>query len=95
VTVENGIIREIFNRPGDFVAISDAIKWCADRGVSCGSMQRDEPIGLIVGNFNISKWRNLSNRDRKELHGTITGDKRNGPVTVSILENALAKSSQP
>ncbi len=78
-----------FNKAGDFAAFRDAEKWCTDRGVSVGSMERDSPIGLMVGDVSISKWRNLSESERLELHGTITGDKRNGPVYIQFDESKL------
>jgi hypothetical protein len=85
-----GLVTETFSDKGDFAALDKAQRWCRERGISYGSMQRDEPIGLMVGDFDIAKWRNLSAKDRRELHGTITGDKRNGPVFVAVLQSAMS-----
>ncbi len=75
----------IFDQKGDFVAIRAAEQWCRDNGYSYGSMQRDDPIGLMKGDYSIAKWRNLSANEIKQLDGTITGDKRNGAVKITIF----------
>lgn len=75
---------KIFSQAGDFEAIRAAEAWCAEQGLSVGRMCGDEPMGLKKGSYDIQKWRNLSAEDRAGLDGTITGDKRNGPVTVSV-----------
>ena len=73
-----------FSEPGDFVAYNTAVKWLDDRGYSVGSMQRDDPIGIVLGPCDIGKWRNLSPDDKASLDGKITGSKRSGPVTVFL-----------
>ncbi|WP_267122940.1 hypothetical protein [Xanthomonas sacchari] len=78
-----------FNDTGDFAALRAAEAWCRDRGVSYGSQQRGSPIGLLVGDYAIAKWRNLSTAERAALHGTITGDTRTGPVVLRIRISAL------
>lgn len=80
-----------FDEPGDFTALNAAQKWCRDRGISYGSLQRDDPVGLLVGEFDIAKWRNLSAVERQQLDGTLTGDKRNGPVFIRLKSAALAR----
>ena len=73
---------------GDFSDFDAAMEHLESCGFSVGSMQRDDPIGIMFGDFCIAKWRNLSLKDRGELHGTITGDKRNGPVVVTLWATA-------
>lgn len=74
---------ETFQRSDDaFAAISAAESFCKARGFSVGTMQRDAPMGLKHGDFNIQKWRNLDREDRARLDGAIVGEKRHGPVTV-------------
>lgn len=80
-----------FDRAGDFCALNDAQAWCRERGISYGYLQRDDPVGLMVGDYVISKWRNLSAAERRELDGTLTGDKRNGPVFIGLTQQALAR----
>lgn len=83
--------RFLFNESGDFAALNAAQKWCRDNGISYGSLQRDDPVGLMVGDYDIAKWRNLSATDRAELDGTLTGDKRNGPVLIELTPEAHAR----
>lgn len=73
-----------FADPGDFEAMRSAEQWCADNGYSVGGMQRGDPRGLLRGDYAIAKWRNLSRQERAELDGQMTGDMRNGPVTVKV-----------
>lgn len=80
--MSNTVVR--FEQVGDFAAYHAACKWLDDNGYSHGSMQRDDPIGIMRGDYSIAKWRNLSPKEVSALHGRITGDKRNGPVTVTI-----------
>jgi hypothetical protein len=75
-----------FDQVGDFKAVHAAEEWCEKQGISVGSMQGPSPRGLMYGNYAIAKWRNLNDKEREELHGTMTGDMRNGPVTVQIRE---------
>ena len=71
-----------FHATGPFKAFAEAQEYCRQKGLSVGSMQRDAPIGLRYGDANIAKWQNLSDEDIDNLDGFISGDTRNGPVTV-------------
>lgn len=54
-----------------------ALAWCQYHGMSVGRLQRDCPRGILFGDFDIQKWRNLSTAERSALHGTLkrmTGD---------------------
>jgi hypothetical protein len=75
---------EVFSEKGDFQAYYAACDWCKKNGISYGSMQRDEPIGLMRGDWDISKWRNMTKKEQAALDGIMTGDKRNGPVTITM-----------
>lgn len=77
-----------FAANGDFVAFDMASAFLRERGFSLGSMQRDDPIGVMFGDFCIAKWRNMSERELGKLHGQITGSKRHGPVHVTLFSNA-------
>jgi hypothetical protein len=77
-------MKATFDRSGDFAAMTDAEGWCKFRGISIGRMQRGDPRGLMRGHFEIAKWRNLYEHERLALDGTMTGDMRNGPVTVTL-----------
>lgn len=71
-----------FHAAGPFNAFAEAKAYCKERGLSVGTMQGDAPIGLKYGDYAIAKWRNLSDNEKQALDGTITGNKRNGPVVV-------------
>ena len=79
-------MKKVFDKTGDFEAFCEAENYLKKNGYSWGSMQCDDPIGIMKGDFNISKWRNLSTNERNALDGIITGDTRNGPVTVEIYK---------
>jgi hypothetical protein len=74
----------IFDQPGDFVACRAAERWCAENGYSVGRMERGAPRGLLRGDYDIQKWRNLRKAERDALAGTMSGDMRNGPVVVTL-----------
>lgn len=79
-------MREItFNDAGDFQAINAAREWLKANGFSYGPMCMDMPIGILKGKWLIAKWRNLTIKERKQLHGQITSkDFREGPVVIQI-----------
>jgi hypothetical protein len=81
-------MRKVFDGSGDFVAVRAAEAWCATNGLSVGRMQRGDPRGLLRGDYDIQKWRNLNAAERRALSGTMTGDMRNGPVIVELKEAA-------
>lgn len=74
----------VFRETGDFAARDAAERWCSQRGVSVGRAQRGAPCGLLYGEFDIQKWRNLRSGDRAALDGIMVGDLRDGPVTVYL-----------
>ncbi len=77
--------RMVFESSGaDFSACRAAEQWCEQNGISVGGMQGGAPRGLLRGEFDISKWRNLSTRDRAALHGQMMGSMRDGPVVVEM-----------
>lgn len=79
-----------FNQPGTFNAMHAAEDWCREHGVSYGPSDRSGTQGLLVGDYVIAKWRNLSVKEKRECHGTITGDGREGPLVLRISRAALA-----
>jgi hypothetical protein len=78
----------VFMEAGEFEACRAAEKWCRDRGYSVGRMQGPAPRGLLAGNYDIQKWRNLRADERAALHGVMVGAMRTGPVTVRIFKHA-------
>lgn len=74
----------IFDNLGDFAAVNAAEQWCSDHGISVAPMQRSAPRALLLGDYTIAKWRDLTTAEREAVNGTMTGDMRNGPVVVSL-----------
>jgi hypothetical protein len=90
---DRAVFRRTFDgRPGvDFSACNDAESFLLDRGFCFGPACVDKPQGVMYGhNWRIAKWRNLTSAEQAELHGTICGDRRRGPVRVAIFWNAPA-----
>lgn len=73
-----------FDVPGDFEATRAAERWLAERDYSVGHAQRGAPRGILHGDFDIQKWRNLRRHEREALDGLVLGDTRNGPVIVRL-----------
>ena len=76
----------VFDQKGTFEAMYAAERWCRDNGVSFGSSCAMSPTGLLRGEYRIAKWRNLSAKERAQLDGTMSGDFRNGPVTIRLRD---------
>lgn len=79
-----------FEANGDFGAYYAACEWLKQNGFSYGSMQRADPMGIMKGDWDIAKWRNLSVKDKKSLDGDMLfarGDK----CTVSIKTDLMPK----
>lgn len=68
----------------DFGAMHKAMDWCREHGISVGRMQAGAPRGLLYGDFDIQKWRNLRPVDIAALDGRMVGDMRHGPVTIRV-----------
>lgn len=78
-------MKKVFEVPGTFESLHAAQSWLEKQGFSYGSLCRDMPVGIMKGDWAISKWKNLSSEQRKMLHGKMTSDDfREGPVTVNI-----------
>ncbi len=84
-----------FNNEGTFEALYAAEAWCKEHGLSYGQSCATGPTGLLFGKYDwIAKWRNLTQQERNELHGTMSGDFREGPVTIT-LKDAAVKEHAP
>lgn len=78
------MIRETFTGTRDFEACAKAEAWCEAHDLSVGRMQGPEQRGILLGSFDIQKWRNLNHGERMALHGVMSGDMRRGPVHVDL-----------
>lgn len=74
-----------FNQKGTFNALYAAQDWCRENGISFGQSCCTGPTGLLFGEWDwIAKWRNLTPKERSELHGTMSGEFREGPVIIDL-----------
>ena len=86
----NSRMRVEFNQKGTFQALYAAEAWCREHGISVGQSSATGPTGLLFGKFDwIAKWRNLTPQEREELHGTMDGDFREGPVVINLKDSAV------
>jgi hypothetical protein len=76
----------------DFQAYNSVEATLKKAGFSVGSMQREAPIGIVFGDADISKWRNLG-EDVKQLDGVIvcSPSPRNGSVAVYVTHETAGK----
>lgn len=81
-------LTKTFSQAGDFEAMNAAEDFLRSAGFSVGTSQRGSPRGIMFGDCDIEKWRNLRQFEIGQLHGRMTGDGRNGPLTVTIFETA-------
>ncbi len=75
---------KVFTESGEFAAYNTACTWLRDNGFSWGSMCHPQPTAIMKGDVYIAKWKNLTAKERRIVDGTITGDFREGPVTVKL-----------
>jgi len=70
--------------PETFGAVHALEQWCRDHGYTLGRMQGSDPIGLLRGEADLQKWRNLGELDRDRLDGVVTwvGSPRSGTAVV-------------
>lgn len=55
-------------------------------GFSLGKLQADAPRGVMYGNYDIQKWRNLNAMHRAGLHGFYQRQHRKGPARVVLTK---------
>jgi len=77
--------KKIFENKGTFEALHAAEKWLTDHDYSYGPTQVCAPQAIFRGDCYVSKWRNLSAKDKTEMVGTITGECREGPIIVNLF----------
>ena len=77
-----------FTDEGTHRAFNAARIWLETRGFSVGRMQAHQPCGILFGDYDIQKWRNLNTAERTALDGVLTGNFRDGPVVARLLPAA-------
>lgn len=71
-----------------FESIRKAEEQVRAEGYMTGAMQAGAPMGFAKGMEYIGKWRNIHPGEWPRLDGIITGDFRNGPVTIQYRKKA-------
>lgn len=77
-------IEVTFRQKETFAAYNAATDYLKNHGYSYGSMQRGSPTAIKKGDYLIEKWRYLTPEERENIDGIISGEFRNGPVSVFI-----------
>lgn len=72
---------------GDFAAVHRAEHLLDQQGFSVGIMQRGSSRGILFGDYDIQKWRNLNVAERAALHGILDGD-RSSHAQIEIWDPA-------
>lgn len=80
---------KVFEPDGTFGGFYNAEYWAKQKGLSAGSMDSPNPIGLMKGKYSLpQKWHNLTKSDKSQLDGVIISDNfRNGSVKVILFED--------
>src|SRR3546814_4922095 len=71
-----------------FAAYNRMVREIGTAGFAIGASQVGSPVGLMFGHYIVSKWRNLNQQQSAELHGIVEGDRRTGPLLVTIYDDA-------
>lgn len=85
-------MRIVFEQQGTFAAMYAAEEWCRSNGISVGCGEKGKPRGLLLGDFAISKWRNMNASEIAALDGRMTGDMRDGPVIIEMKKEILMEN---
>ncbi len=79
-----------FKVDGDFQSMYAAQHWLKDNGYDYGSTSALEPTAVMKGDYYSyglpHKMKNFTAKEKSIVHGIITGDMRNGAVTVYLYE---------
>jgi len=73
----------VFEGEGAFSAMRAATDWLGSMGFSVGRMQARSPQGILFGDFDIQKWRNLNPAQRAVLHGQMIAGRASASVHFS------------
>lgn len=78
-----------FDNQGTWEAYYAAQAWAKAKGFTAGSTCAMLPLALVKGDYDATplpwKWKNFRKGDEQYVDGTITGDFREGPVTVRLF----------
>jgi hypothetical protein len=76
--------------PDPWAAAHHAEAWLTEHGFVLGDMERDQPRGIMPAEhyYGVSKWRLLTDRDRRDLAGVMVGGNRSHPDATVYLRVA-------
>jgi len=83
-------MKRVFTEEGNFSAYNSAESAAEELGLLVGGMQRNCPIALLKESnwyTPAPKWEHLKEEDMAEIDGTITGDMRFGPCTLTVFDD--------
>ena len=82
-----------FNNVGTFEALYSAQAWLSSNGYGYGSSSVGNPIAITEGDYYAKdlphKMKNFAKEDYTKIVGVITGDIRNGPVSIEIYKKSI------
>ena len=80
-----------FTQEGTFEAYRTAVHWLEEKGFDVGSMSSPLPTAVMYGdydNYDLPwKMKNFTASQKKQVHGLISGNFREGPVLVTLYGN--------
>jgi hypothetical protein len=80
-----------FKVEGTFESMYAAHHWLKENGYGYGSTSAMHPTAVMKGDYysyNLPhKMKNFTAKEKKQVHGIITGEMREGPVFVHIYDN--------
>ncbi|MES2671577.1 MAG: hypothetical protein V4673_14330 [Pseudomonadota bacterium] len=82
------IHKTFFGNGTEFSAEREAEGYLSQHGFSIAPSCAASPRGILYGDWQIAKWRNLTRTEILQLHGTLTGSGRTGPLHLKIFEHA-------
>ena len=79
-----------FKVEGTFQSMYAAQRWVKEQGYGYGSSSAMHPTAVMKGDYHSydlpEKMKNFTQKEKNNVHGIITGDMRDGPVTVFIYQ---------
>lgn len=86
--------RKTFSESGAFMACGFAKAFLTKRGFTYGPTQSRCPTGIRFGRLKVSRWNNMTDRQKRQLDGIMAGDVRTGPITILIRDSASPAAHQ-
>lgn len=87
------MIKTFPNTGDDFSGLYAAKDWLQENDFAIGSPQRDAPLGIKKDKDSyVPKWGNMDDDEIESLDGKMTGNYRNGTVTVELYNYAMLQT---